>query len=113
VQIHRLEISLAKAEYLLNFTTAPGEGGNKHKFWYEIMGFHSAELLQAALQAEVSLEMLQLRGQNAFGELYQASVTITGPSGKSFRIRTNWIVRFGEDLARFVTAFPERRRQQE
>lgn len=110
MKIHRLEIPLAKAEYLLNYTTEPGEGGDKRKFWREIMGFHSAELLQATLQAEVSLEMLQLKSQNAFGELYQARVTITGPSGKSFRIRTNWIVRFGEDIARFVTAFPERRR---
>jgi len=30
--IGRLEFPLAKAEYLLSYSTEPGEGGDKHKF---------------------------------------------------------------------------------
>jgi hypothetical protein len=30
---------LAKAEYLLNFQAEPGQGGDKRRFWREVMGF--------------------------------------------------------------------------
>lgn len=32
MSIDRLEFSLAKAEYLFNHSTAPGEGGDKQNF---------------------------------------------------------------------------------
>ncbi len=53
--------------------------------------------------------MLQPQGQNNFGYLYRAYIRITGPSGLLRRIRTVWIVRFDEDIARFVTAVPDRK----
>lgn len=104
----RLEFPIAKAEYLLNHTTEPGEGGDKRKFWHEVMGFQSAEAIREAVLAEVSLDSLEPQGQNAYGERYQAVILITGPSRVSWLIRTGWIVLFGEDVARFVTAVPER-----
>lgn len=107
-QPRRLEFSLAKAEYLLNHTTKFGEGGDKRKFWRGVMGFQSAQGLRETLLAEVSVDHLQPQRQNAYGDRYQAMVLITGPSGMSWRIRTGWIVLFGEDVARFVTAVPER-----
>ncbi|MEM9091662.1 MAG: DUF6883 domain-containing protein [Cyanobacteria bacterium P01_F01_bin.53] len=49
---------------------------------------------------------------NAHGQRYQAIISITtGPSGKTKRIKTIWIVLFGEAIARFVTAIPQRRRK--
>lgn len=103
------ELPLAKAEYLLTYATAPGIGDDKQNFWCLEMGFESAEAIQEAILAEVSLEMLQPQGQNNFGYLYRAYIRITGPSGLSRRIRTVWIVRFDEDIARFVTAVPDRK----
>jgi hypothetical protein len=41
-----------------------------------------------------------------FGNKYEISATLTGPSGKSARIVTVWMVRYGEHVARFVTAMP-------
>ena len=35
-------------------------------------------------------------------------IEVTGVSGISRRIRTVWIVLFDEDVARFVTAVPDR-----
>jgi hypothetical protein len=55
--ISYFEFSLAKAEYLLNFQAEPGQGGDKRRFWRDIMGF--------------------------------------------------------QDVARFVTAYPDRRKKQE
>lgn len=68
------------------------------------MGFESAEAIRDAVLAEVSIDMLQPQGQNNFGNLYRASIRITGPTGLSRRIRTVWIIRFEEDVARFMTA---------
>jgi hypothetical protein len=67
-QPDRLEFSLAKAEYLLNHRTEAGEGGDKRKFWHDVMGFRSAEAIREAILAELSVEQLQLKGQNAYPE---------------------------------------------
>jgi hypothetical protein len=111
VRINRLLLPLAKAVYLLSYSTGPGTGGDKRKFWREVMGYQSPEALRAVLLAHLTVEQLQLEGQDVFGAHYQAIVTLTGSSGASWQIRTCWIVLPGEDVARFVTAFPERRRQ--
>jgi hypothetical protein len=52
--------------------------------------------------------LLQPVAQNAYGKRYQAIILVTGRSGVSWQIRTGWIVLSGEDIARFVTAFPQR-----
>jgi len=104
----RLEFPIAKAEYLLTHATELGEGGDKQNFWRYEMGFESAEAIRDAVLTEVSIDMLQLQGQNDFGNLYRAYIRITGASGLSRRIRTVWIVRFDEDVAKFVTAVPDR-----
>lgn len=111
-QIDRLEFPLAKAEYLLNHSTEAGEGGDKRKFWHDVMGFQSAEAIREAILAELSVELLQPQGQNAYGERYQAIISLTAPSGITRRIQTIWIVLFDEDIARFITAYPERPRRQ-
>ena len=38
----------------------------------------------------------------------KAVILITGSSGVSWQTRTAWIVVFYSDIAKFVTAFPER-----
>ena len=62
--------------------------------------------------AQILLELLQPAGQNEYGDRYRATIVIIGSSGVSWHIRTIWIVLFGEDIARFVTAVPERLRRQ-
>ncbi len=104
----RFEFPIAKAQYLLNRAAEPGEGGDKRKFWREVMGFDSLEAIREAILAAVTIDMLQPQSQNAQGELYRAYIQLTGPSGLSRRIRTVWIVLFNEDVARFVTAVPDR-----
>lgn len=77
------------------------------------MGFQLAHLLRQALLAEVTRDLLKPSGQNAYGHLYQATIWITGPSKLSCQVRTIWIVLFDQDVARFVTAYPDRRKKQE
>jgi len=88
-----------------------GVGGDKRKFWHAVMGYESPEVLRKALLAQVTVDLLQPEGRNAFGERYYAIVALADASGAFWQIRTCWIVLFGEDTARFVTAFPNRTRR--
>lgn len=109
--VERLEIPIAKGEYLLNNATPPGKGGDKRKFWREILGFNSPEAVCEAILAQATPDQLEATEPNAQGQRYQAIIFITGPSGKTKRIKTIWIVLTGETIARFVTAVPQRRKQ--
>ena len=70
------------------------------------MGFDSPQALRAVLLAAMTVDQLRRTGQNDYGIRYEAIVSIAGPSGAVRQIRTGWIVLFGEDTARFVTAYP-------
>ncbi len=97
---------LAKAIYLLNRSSEPGIGGDKRKFWREVMGFEEPEAIRTAILAKVSSEILQLQDISQYGTRYRAYIEITGPCGVSHWIRTVWIVLLTEEVARFVTAIP-------
>ena len=42
----------------------------------------------------------------SYGQKYEIRATLVGPSGRPADIVSAWIVRFGEDFPRFVTAYP-------
>jgi hypothetical protein len=44
--------------------------------------------------------------ESPYGQKYEIRGTLNGPSGKSARVLTVWIVRFERDVPEFVTAFP-------
>lgn len=108
MKVDRLEFPLAKAEYLFSHATTPGAGGDKQKFWRNILGFQDPVALRAAILTQVTLEALEPKEANDYGQRYQATVVIEGPSGTTWRVKTGWIVLTGETVARFVTAVPER-----
>ncbi len=41
-----------------------------------------------------------------FGQKFEVRATLTSPLGRTAKITAVWIVRTGEDVPRFVTAFP-------
>lgn len=108
----QLDLPLAKAEYLLTRAADPGQGGDKQNFWQNVLGFQTAEAIQQAILAEMSIDLLEARGQNEFGDLYQAAIRVTSPTGRSRQVLTVWIVLFDEEVARFVTAIPDRKGRQ-
>jgi hypothetical protein len=110
MKISYWEFPLAKAEYLLHYTTMAGKGGDKRRFWHEILGFQSADVLRVTILQQAKVDQLEADGQNAYGVLYRLVISLTTPDGSAYRVRTVWIVRFGEDVARFVTAYPEQRK---
>ncbi len=99
---------LAKAEYLFNHQTDLRQGGDKQKIWRTVLGFESPEAIREAISSKVVIDQLEPQSPNQYGDRYQATILIEAPSGISWLVRTGWIVLVGEDIARFVTAFPER-----
>lgn len=47
------------------------------------------------------------REETEYGKKYEIRGTITGPNGRSAAIIVVWIILRGEEIARFVTAYPE------
>jgi hypothetical protein len=47
------------------------------------------------------------RGKDSpYGQKYEIRGTLNGPSGRSAKVLTVWIILFGSDVPLFVTAFP-------
>jgi hypothetical protein len=64
------------------------------------------EILADDLRAFVSGEARQI-GVTEYGTKHEVRGELAGPGGRSAAIVTAWIVLRGEDLARFVSAYPE------
>jgi hypothetical protein len=103
-----LDFPLAKAEYLLTCLAEPGTGGDKQNYWQNILGFQSAEAIRQAILSEVTPATLEYGGVHPYGDRLTATVQIATPKGKSRPIMTIWLIRFNENVARFITAFPVR-----
>jgi len=50
--------------------------------------------------------VVEQRQKSPFGQKYEVRGILTGPSGGRADVTTVWIVLDGEDVPRFVTAFP-------
>lgn len=64
--------------------------------------------------AELQRDLLAIARRDAavqgrfsrFGNKYEVTAILTGPSGRSAAVLTVWIVRHGEEILRLVTAMP-------
>lgn len=64
-----------------------------------------ADLLAIATSAQAIVA-----GRSRHGRKYLVTAKLRGPAGRDLFLMTVWIVRWGEDFPRFVTAYPGVRR---
>jgi len=100
---------IEKAIYLLTRESLPGEGGDKKKFWTEVLGFDSPENVREAILRRLTVNDLKFQRMSQHGERYQAISLVEGQTGNHRILRTGWIVRHEETIARFVTAIPQKK----
>lgn len=105
-----LFFAIVKATYLFTRESQPKKGGDKQKFWKEVLSFSSPEGIRDAILKGTKVTDLEFQGVDSYGDRYQATIGIYGPTGVFRLVRTGWIVRHNEDIARFVTAVPEKSR---
>jgi len=91
--------------YLLDETHL--SNGGKAAF-FRGLGFdlHDWHALQAELLRIAMCGPARSGKPSPFGFKYEIRAMIRGPAGKRARINTVWIVHPGEDLPRFVRAYP-------
>ena len=77
---------------------------------FQSVGYRAAwwEALRADLAATARLEADQVT-ETPFGQKYEVSAILPGPSGRDLAVVVVWLVRLGEGFPRLVTAFPRSR----
>jgi uncharacterized protein DUF6883 len=63
--------------------------------------------LEADLRSQHLSRDAAVEERTPYGQKYAIRATLVGPSGRSAEVVSVWVVRTGEDFARFVTAYPE------
>lgn len=82
-------------------------GRAKARF-FESLGYTRSEwtLLQSALIALAVSGDAVPGAPSVFGQPYLVRGILRGPTGRSAPVATVWMIRSGEELSRFVTAYP-------
>jgi hypothetical protein len=90
--------------YLLSMTHPVG----KFKaVFFRSLGYSVARWKRLENDLRMLLRNDAIRTQKTeFGQKYEVNGVITGPTGKTAPIVTVWIILNGEDVPRFVTAYP-------
>ena len=76
--------------------------------FFESLGYAADDWsrLEADLRDLLTKEQATVGEQTKHGQKYEVRGTLKGPSGRAGSVVTVWIVREGEGVPRFVTAFP-------
>lgn len=79
--------------------------------FFESLGYSSDRWpeLEADLRSLATAAEAVLGEKTKYGQKYEVRGTLHGPSGRRAAVITAWIIRWGEDMPRFVTAFPGER----
>jgi len=76
---------------------------------FEGLGYSAEEWsrLEADLRAQHLPQEATLGDATVYGQKYEIRATLVGPANQAAPVVSVWIVRTGEDVPRFVTAYPE------
>ena len=77
--------------------------------FFDALGYSSEEWpqLDADLRSQHLSKDAALEERTPYGQKYSIRATLVGPSGTSADVVSVWVVRTGEEIPRFVTAYPE------
>ena len=106
----RAVVDAAKVrDYLLS---AEHRFGRFKAIVFEALGYRreSWQVLQADLAAVAALPGAELKGTSRYGQKFELSANLIGPAQRELFIVTVWLVRWGEDFPRFITAYPRGRK---
>lgn len=83
--------------------------GRYKAHFFTSLGFAREEwqALRDQLQSIALQEEAEVGERTDYGQKYIVRGTIVGAAGRPARVLTAWIVLNGEDVPRFVTAYPE------
>ena len=97
------------AEKLRNYLLSPTHPIGRYKAtFFRMLGYDPSnwQVLDADLRSLLSLDAEQL-DVTEYGRKYAVTGSITGPNGRLAEIVSVWIILAGEEMPRFVTAYPK------
>jgi hypothetical protein len=104
---HRAVVEAGKVrDYLLSSEHPIGRA--KARF-FRGLGFRQAEwaVLESSLRSLAVEGRAEAEDATRYGQKYTVTGILIGPGGKSAWIVSVWIVLVGDEVPRFVTAYPE------
>lgn len=96
-------------EKIQGYLLSPVHPIGRHKAaFFQSLGYTQdhPEVLESALRAFLDLDAEEVE-ETVYGRKYEIRGPITGPDERSATLVTAWIVLHGDDVARFITAYPE------
>ncbi len=77
--------------------------------FFQALGYSAEDWsrLEADLRSQHLSEEATGDQPTPYGQKYVIRATLVGPTGAAAALVSVWVVRAGEDFARFVTAYPE------
>lgn len=95
-------------EKLLNYLLSSSHPIGRFKAeFFQSMGFtrEAWELLEVQIRAQL-INDATAKETTEYGQKYEIRGTVLGPTGRTRDIVTAWIVLKGEEIPRFITAYP-------
>jgi hypothetical protein len=97
------------AEKLRDYLLSPTHPIGRYKpTFFRTLGYDQSnwQVLGGDLRSLLSLDAEQL-DVTKYGRKYAVTASITGPNGRLAEIVSVWIILAGEEMPRFVTAYPK------
>ena len=102
-------VAIVPAEKLRNYLLSPTHPIGRYKAtFFRTLGYDPSnwQVLEADLRSLLLLNAEQL-DVTEYGRKFAVTGSITGPSGRIAEIVSVWIILAGEEMPRFVTAYPK------
>ncbi len=83
------------------------EGGPKARVFAAVLGIRRADwqhLRDQLLNGVRTAPARRIRSTE-WGDLYEAAINVTGPTGRTHQVRTAWIIRPADSRPQLVTAY--------
>ncbi len=112
MKLPNAERAVIAGEKLADYLLSPAHRVGKHKAaWFTAFGFSRAgwRELESALACHASENDVVARRDRPYGVEYIVEAPLRTPDRRDPIVRSVWLIRIGEEVPRFVTAFPGRR----
>lgn len=113
MKLPNVENAVIDSEKLRDYLLSPTHPVGRFKAaFFSSLGYTQEEWRQfeTDLRRQHLAEDAVLRQETVYGTKYEIRGEMTGPRGKTREIISIWIILAGEDIPRFVTAYPGDRR---
>jgi len=104
-----LQKAIIPQEKVKNYLLSPVHPVGRHKarFFYSL-GYtqNNWESLENDLR-KLDISQAEMTGETEYGTKFEIRGSIKGPGGRTANIITGWIILHGEEVTRFVSAYPE------